>query len=142
MSGSSKNSNGGMMMLVGFSVFLSLTAVIAVAAHWPDTSGTKTVTIIKPARQMAAAMPASNLNVVMKDPGCHWFQTDKGLKATTSVRGPVNLMNMDEAALKVVGPSGTVIDHVGKTVKLGPGKYAITMVGQASDDNHLKLTVS
>ena len=45
MRGSNNNSNAGMTMLVGFSVFLSLTAVIAVAAHWPDPSGSKTVTI-------------------------------------------------------------------------------------------------
>jgi hypothetical protein len=135
-----------MGLLVGFSVLLSLTAVIAVAAHWPDTQ--RTVTVMSPARN--AAMPAhmntrtvaNNLNVVMKDPGCHWFQTDKGLKTVTSVKGPLNLTNMDEAALKIVGPSGTVIDHVGHSVRLGTGKYAITMVGQASDDNHLKLTVS
>ena len=142
MSGSSNNSNGGMVMLVGFSVLLSLTALIAVAAHWPDTSGGKTVTMMTAAPHKTAMAPVSNLNVVMKDPGCHWFQTDRGLKTVTSVQGPVNLMNMDEAALKIVGPSGTVIDHVGKMVKLAAGKYAITMIGQASDDNHLKLTVS
>jgi hypothetical protein len=141
----SNNNNSGMVLLVGMSVLLSLTAVVAVAAHWPDRS--RTVTMMQPARHAAVMAPArsapiSNLNVVMKDPGCHWFQTDAGLKTSTSVTGPVNLVNMDEAALKIVGPSGTVIDHVGKSVRLGAGKYAITMVGQASDDNHLKLTVS
>jgi hypothetical protein len=30
---------------------------------------------------------------------------------------------------------------VGKTLLLGKGTYAITMVGQAPDDNHLKLVV-
>jgi hypothetical protein len=139
----SENNNNGMVMLVGFSVLLSLTAVIAVAARWPDSS--RTVTMMSPAQRsamMAPAVRATNLNVVMKDPGCHWLQTDSGLKTATTVSGPVNLVNMDEAALKIVGPSGTVIDHVGKSVRLGAGKYAITMVGQASDDNHLKLTVS
>jgi hypothetical protein len=52
------------------------------------------------------------------------------------------LTNMDEAALKIVGPSGTVRQSVGAHLRLAPGKYRITMVGQASDDNHLTLTVS
>ena len=86
--------------------------------------------------------PVKSLNVVMKDPGCHWFQTDAGLKASTSVKGPVRLMNMDEAALKIVGPSGTMVDHVGKAVLLPAGSYRITMVGQEPDDNRLKLAVS
>jgi hypothetical protein len=92
-------------------------------------------------RAMHNAPPVQKLNVVMRDPGCHWFQTDAGLKLATTVTGPVNLTNMDEAALKVVGPSGTVIDHVGSSVRLAAGRYTITMVGQASDDNHLKLNV-
>jgi hypothetical protein len=134
-----KSNNSSMVLLVGFSVLLSLTALIAVAAHWPNRGGT--VTMMTPASQSAAA-PVRNLNVVMKDPGCHWFQTDSGLKTNTSVTGPINLMNMDEAALKIVGPSGTVIDHVGKVVRLATGNYRITMIGQKPDDNHLKLTVS
>jgi hypothetical protein len=142
MRGSNNTTGGGMVMLVGFSVLLSLTALIAVAAHWPDRSGTRMVTVMRSAPHMAVAAPVAGLNVVMKDPGCHWFQTDGGLKTVASVKGPVNLTNMDEAALKIVGPSGTVIDHVGKAVRLSAGKYAITMVGQAADDNHLKLTVS
>jgi hypothetical protein len=140
MTGSSNNNSNNMVLLVGLSILLSFTAVIAVAAHWPDRS--RTVTVMQPARHAAMMAPSKTVNVVMKDPGCHWIQTDAGLKLATSVHGPVNLVNMDEAALKIVGPAGTVIDHVGKSVRLAPGKYAITMVGQASDDNHLKLTVS
>jgi hypothetical protein len=30
---------------------------------------------------------------------------------------------------------------VGKSIVVGRGKYVIMMVGQASDDNYLKLTV-
>ena len=136
-----RGSNNNMSLLVGLSVLLSLTALIAVAAHWPDR--TRTMTVMMPARH-AAVQPTrmNNLNVVMKDPGCHWFQTDAGLKTATTMKGPLRLTNQDEAALRIVGPTGTVIDHVGKSVRLGTGKYAITMVGQASDDNHLKLTVS
>ena len=143
MRGSSNNS----VLLVGFSVLLSLTALVAVAAHWPDRG--RTITVMTPARHAAmastaraATAPVSGINVVMKDPGCHWFQTDAGLKMSTSVKGPVRLMNMDEAALKIVGPSGTTIDHVGKSVVLPAGDYRITMVGQEPDDNHLKLAVS
>ena len=121
-------SNNSMGLLVGLSVLLSLTAMITVLAHWPDTG--RTVTVMSPARHASMMQaPASTLNVVMKDPGCHWFQTDAGLKVATSVKGPVKLMNMDEAALKIVGSSGTVIDHVGSAVRLPSGKYAITMVG-------------
>jgi hypothetical protein len=57
------------------------------------------------------------------------------------VKGPVNLVNMDMAALNVAGASGTKVDHVGSGLRLTHGTYAITMVGQASDDNHLKLSV-
>ena len=140
------NKSNNSMFFIGFSVLLSMTALIAAVAYHPNSD--RTVTVMTPASHMAsapahmAAAPLKNLNVVMKDPGCHWFQTDAGLKVATSVKGPVNLMNMDEAALKIVGPTGTVIDHVGKAVKLGAGNYKITMVGQAPDDNHLKLTVS
>ena len=134
-------SNSSIYPLIGFSVLLSMTALIAVAAHWPDRGTTTVVRTAAPVAAMHHMASVQNLNVVMKDPGCHWFQTDKGLKLQTSIKGPVNLHNMDEAALRIIGPSGTVIDHVGGSVKLGTGHYRITMVGQASDDNHLKLNV-
>jgi hypothetical protein len=124
--------------LIALSVVLSMSAVIAVAAHWPQTgnaaSGATAV--------VHRAAPVHVVRVVMHDPGCHWFQTDAGLKRTLTVKGPVNLTNMDEAALRVAGPKGTKTDHVGANVHLARGTYHITMVGQASDDNHLKLTVS
>ena len=34
------------------------------------------------------------------------------------------------------------LDAVGKKITLARGTYKITMVGQASDDNHLKLVVT
>ena len=132
-------SNSSLVLLVGFSVLLSLTAIIAVAAHWPDRG--RTVTMMAPARHMATATPLKNINVVMKDPGCHWLQTDSGLKTRLSVTGPITLTNMDEAALVIAGPSGTTHESVGTHLRLARGTYAITMVGQASDDNHLKLQV-
>jgi hypothetical protein len=90
-----------------------------------------------------AAAAKAPLVVAMKDPGCHWFAV--GGKYTTKVtkHGPVTLLNQDEAALKIKGPSGTKIDKVGAKVTLrARGIYHITMVGQAPDDNHLTLKIS
>lgn len=83
----------------------------------------------------------ATLTVVMKDPGCHWFSVGGKLKTTTSVAGPVKLANYDEAAIRIAGAGAVKKVAVGKTIVLARGHYAITMVGQASDDNHLKLTV-
>jgi hypothetical protein len=90
-----------------------------------------------------AAAAKAPLVVAMKDPGCHWFAV--GGKYTTKVtkHGPVTLLNHDEAALKIKGPSSTKIDKVGAKVTLrARGIYHITMVGQAPDDNHLTLKIS
>jgi hypothetical protein len=94
----------------------------------------------------AAAAPAK-LIVAMRDPGCHWFYVGGGPNhrqyAKAVVRhGPVTLLNLDEAALKIKGPGGTKIERVGGKLTLKTkGVYRITMVGQAPDDNQLKLTV-
>jgi hypothetical protein len=54
----------------------------------------------------------------------------------------VKLLNLDEAALIVKGPGGTRHDKVGAKLTLrAKGVYKITMVKQAADDNHLKLTI-
>lgn len=87
------------------------------------------------------AVAARTVTVVMHDPGCHWFSVNGKFTTTMSVRGPVALANHDMAALKIAGPAGTRRDAVGKKVTLGRGSYRITMVGQASDDNILKLVV-
>jgi hypothetical protein len=81
------------------------------------------------------------VTVVMHDPGCHWFSVGSAYKTTLAVNGPVKLRNLDEATLKVAGPAGTKLDAVGKQIALARGVYHITMVGQAPDDNHLKLVV-
>ncbi len=88
----------------------------------------------------ASASPKT-VTVAMHDPGCHWFLVSGKYLSKLSVAGPVSLRNLDEAALKVVGPKGTGLDKVGRTLLLQPGLYHITMVGQAPDDNHLVLTV-
>jgi len=102
--------------------------------------------ILSLAAGQAFARPAhaqsKTVTVAMKDPGCHWFAVGGAMKTTLSVKGPIQLRNLDEAALKIVGPSGTKFDKVGKQIALSRGVYKITMVGQAPDDNHLKLTVT
>jgi hypothetical protein len=90
----------------------------------------------------AQAAHATTLRVVMADPGCHWFSVHGKNVTSTTVHGPVTLANYDEAALKIVGPGGTKIDkRLGKVTLRTHGTYRITMVGQAPDDNHLKLVV-
>ena len=84
------------------------------------------------------------VSVVMKDPGCHWFSVGGKvtMKMNLSVKGPVALANYDEAALKIVGPSGVKHVAVAKKITLLRGSYRITMVGQHPDDNTLRLVVS
>src|SRR5262245_10465378 len=94
----------------------------------------------------AAAAP-TQLIVAMHDPGCHSFYLGGGPNHRAYVktavrRGPVLLLNLDEAALKIKGAGGTKIERVGAKLTLRvKGVYRITMVGQAPDDNHLKLTI-
>jgi hypothetical protein len=94
----------------------------------------------------AAATP-KKLIVAMKDPGCHWFYVGGGPNhrhyvKTVTRTGPVALLNLDEKALIIKGPGGTKHANVGATLKLkAKGVYKITMVKQAPDDNHLKLTI-
>ncbi len=87
------------------------------------------------------ATAPTKVTVVMHDPGCHWFSVGGAYKTNLAVTGPAKLSNFDEAALKVVGAGAVRHVGVGKTLMLGRGTYAITMVGQAPDDNHLKLVV-
>lgn len=81
------------------------------------------------------------LKIVMHDPGCHWFMRSGKLTTKATVKGRIRLLNLDEDAVKVASSHGVKRVAVGKSVILGHGKYRITMVGQASDDNHLRLIV-
>ena len=99
------------------------------------------------AARPATTAKATRLVVAMRDPGCHWFYLGGGpshrkySKAVTRT-GPVKLVNFDEDTLIVKGPGGTKHDKVGATLALkAKGLYKITMVKQAPDDNHLKLTI-
>jgi hypothetical protein len=91
------------------------------------------------ARKHAAAL--TPVTVVMHDPGCHWFSVNGAFKTKLTVKGPAQLANLDEAALKIVGAKGTFRAAVGKKIVLKAGAYRITMVGQAPDDNTLRLVV-
>ena len=82
------------------------------------------------------------VTVAMHDPGCHWFSAAGAFRKTLTVKGPVALLNLDEAALRIAGPTGVKHDPVGKKLVLGRGVYKITMVGQAPDDNTLRLVVT
>jgi len=87
-----------------------------------------------------AAAPKT-LKIVMHDPGCHWFQIGGKFTTTATVNGPARLVNLDEGTLKVASGHSLRRIPVGRSIVANPGKYVITMVGQAPDDNHLKLTV-
>jgi hypothetical protein len=95
----------------------------------------------------SAAPSKSPLIIAMKDPGCHWFYTggkpDSRKYSIKAVRkGPVTLLNLDEAAMVIKGPGGTKIEKVGQKLTLKTkGTYHLTMVKQAPDDNHLVLVV-
>lgn len=99
------------------------------------------------AARPATTAKATRLVVAMRDPGCHWFYLGGGpshrkYSKTVSRTGPVKLVNFDEDTLIVKGPGGTKHDKVGATLTLkAKGLYKITMVKQAPDDNHLKLTI-
>jgi hypothetical protein len=81
------------------------------------------------------------LTVVMHDPGCHWFLVHGKVTTTASVAGPVRVKNLDEKTLKVASSKGLQYIKVGKSLVLSRGHYVVMMVGQAVDDNYLKLTV-
>lgn len=91
------------------------------------------------ARGQAAPTPVT---VVMRDPGCHWFSVNGKLLRTLTVKGPVALTNKDMGTLDIVGGKSMMhADEIGKQVTLLRGAYTIVMVGQAKDDNVLRLVV-
>jgi hypothetical protein len=102
--------------------------------------------IIAAIAALTLALPASagtsRLVVAMRDPGCHWFAVGGKYVKSVVRHGTARLVNQDEAALRIKGPGGTRIDRVGGTLTLkAKGLYRITMVHQAPDDNHLRLTI-
>src|SRR5262245_22479668 len=105
------------------------------------------VLVATAAARPATAAKTTKLIVAMRDPGCHWFYLGGGpshrkYTKTVARTGPVKLVNLDEDTLIVKGPGGTKHDNVGASLTLkAKGVYKITMVKQAPDDNHLKLTI-
>ena len=88
-----------------------------------------------------AAAPKT-LKIYMHDPGCHWFKVQGKFTKTATVKaGHVRLVDLDEAALRVASRHGLRHVPVSKSIVVGRGNYVIMMVGQAPDDNYLKLTV-
>jgi hypothetical protein len=88
-----------------------------------------------------AATPKT-LKIFMHDPGCHWFKVHGRFTKTATVKAQrVRLVDLDEAALKVASRHGLRHIPVGKSIVVRPGNYVIMMVGQAPDDNYLRLTV-
>ena len=94
-------------------------------------------------RALASHQTATKtVKIVMHDPGCHWFMVHGKYTKTDTVKASrVRLLDRDEAALKVASRHGMRHIPVGKSIVVGRGNYVIMMVGQAPDDNYLKLTV-
>jgi len=123
------------LILTGIAGLMLLTGIASLMLAAPAAAGPTT------------AAGATKLVVAMRDPGCHWFYLGGGpnhrkyAKAVVR-RGPVRLVNLDEAALIIKGHGVIKHEQVGAklTVK-AKGVYTITMVKQAPDDNHLKLTI-
>ena len=113
--------------------FFTLTFVLTTAAM---------LSAIAYAQPAATAAPKT-ITVAMHDPGCHWFSAAGKLSKTAAATGSARVLNLDEKALLARAGTGKVTRiAVGAKVLLGRGRYVITMVGQAPDDNHLVLTVS
>jgi len=117
------------LILISFAVLASTASAVAASAA-------------------SATANKAPLIVAMRDPGCHWFYVGGGpnhrhyAKSLTR-SGPVTLLNLDEAALKIKGPGGTRTERVGAKLTLRTkGVYYITMVRQAPDDNHLTLKIT
>jgi hypothetical protein len=82
------------------------------------------------------------VKIVMHDPGCHWFMVHGKYATKDTVKANrVRLLNQDEDALKVTSRHGVKRVAVGKSLVVSRGNYVIMMVGQAPDDNYLRLTV-
>ena len=114
---------------------ISLLALAVTAAVAAGVFGT--------GRALATSSHAGKtVKIVMHDPGCHWFKVNGKLATKDTVKASqVRLVNLDEAPLKVASRHGMKHIAVGKSIVVGHGNYVIMMVGQANDDNFLKLTV-
>jgi hypothetical protein len=119
----------------GAAMKISLLALAVAAAICAGAFGT--------GRALASHQTATKtVRIVMHDPGCHWFMVHGKFATKDTVKAHrVRLVDQDEAALKVASRHGVRLIPVGKSIVVGHGNYVIMMVGQAHDDNYLKLTV-
>jgi hypothetical protein len=119
----------------GAAMKISLISIAVAAAICAGAFGT--------GRALATTRHATKtVKIVMHDPGCHWFMVHGKMAKTDTVQANrVRLVNLDEDALKVASRHGVRHVAVGKSLVVGHGHYVILMVGQAPDDNYLKLTV-
>ena len=118
-------------------VALTVFAVVAASAAGALASGRALATTSH------HATTTKTVKVVMHDPGCHSFAVSGKFRTKDTVHANrVRIVNLDEAALKVATLQGMRHIPLGKSIAVGHGVYKITMVGQASDDNHLRLTVN
>ena len=120
---------------------ISLRALVAAAAICAAVAGG----VFGTGRALATTphhATAKTVRIVMHDPGCHWFMVHGKYAKTDTVKASrVKLVDQDEATLKVASIHGLQHIPVGKSIVVGRGSYVIMMVGQAPDDNYLKLTV-
>jgi hypothetical protein len=121
----------------GAAMKISLISLVAAAAICAGAFGTGRA-LATTSHQTAT----KTVKIVMRDPGCHWFLVH-GKYATkdTVTANRVRLVNQDEDALKVTSRHGIKRIAVGKSIVVGHGSYVIMMVGQAPDDNYLRLSV-
>ena len=131
---------------LALAVVASITLVAIAASESPSTPApARAAAAHRVAAVRVASAPAARpaaVRVVMRDPGCHWFQVGSKFKTKLAVSGgAAKLTNYDEAALKIKASGVHKRVNVGRAIALTPGRYTITMVGQPSDDNTLHLTV-
>lgn len=112
-------------------LFLAAIAAVAVAVGAASAS-TSAIHVFK----------SKSVTIAMHDPGCHWFADGGKYYKAASVQRGTTFRNLDEAPLIFKGQGFTKLLPVGKTLQLTKaGTYHVTMVKQASDDNHLLLIV-
>ena len=85
---------------------------------------------------------AKTVTIAMHDPAVTGSRSAASSSRRSPSRGRSRSRTTTKRRIKVAGPSGIKRDPVGKKITLQRGIYKITMVGQAPDDNTLKLTVT
>lgn len=129
----SQQSEGALMSMRLSIYLLAVVAAAALAVSAASaSSSTAKVHVIK----------AKIVTIAMRDPGCHWFTDHGKYYRSVAVKRDTSFRNLDEAAVIFKGKGFTKHLAVGKKLKITKaGLYHITMVKQASDDNHLRLIV-